>query len=123
MAEIIAIIILVGSLLGIGVILFRKIPVLVELPEVLEKSFQEPSWLKFKKKIKNIPGLKSFSFEMFLQKLLSRIRVLTLKTDNKTSGWLQKLREKSQKNKFQENDNYWKEIKKSTNQKNKDLPG
>jgi hypothetical protein len=114
MAEIIAIIILGTSLLGIGVILFRKVPLLVELPEASERPFQETFWLKFKERIKNIPGLKSFSFEIFLQKLLSRIRVLTLKTDNKTSGWLQKLREKSQKEKSQEDDNYWKEIKKST---------
>ena len=114
MDELIAISILIGSLLGIGVILIRKIPVLVELPEVIKKPSGEPFWLKLKRKIKNIPGFKSFSYEIFLQKLLSRIRILTLKTDNKTSSWLQRLREKSRKQKFQDNDNYWEEIKKST---------
>lgn len=115
--ELIAGIILFGSLLGMGAIILRKIPVLVGLPEVIKKPSGESFWPKLKRKIKNTPGLKSFSYEIFLQKLLSRIRILTLKTDNKTSSWLQKLREKSKKNKFQENDNYWEEIKKSTKNK------
>lgn len=116
-SELIAGIILFCSLLGMGAIILRKIPVLVELPEVIKKPSGEPFWPKLKRKIKNTSGLKSFSYEIFLQKLLSRIRILTLKTDNKTSNWLQRLREKSKKNKFQENDNYWEEIKKSTKNK------
>ena len=112
--ELAALIILFGSLLGMGAIMLRKIPVLVDLPKVIKKPSGEPFWLKLKRKIKNIPGFKSFSYEIFLQKLLSRIRILTLKTDNKTSSWLQRLRERSQKRKFQDNDNYWEEIKKST---------
>ena len=110
--EIIAGIILFGSLLGMGAIMLRKIPVLVELPEIIKKPSRQPFWPKLKRKIKNIPGFKSFSYEIFLQKLLSRIRILTLKTDNKTSNWLQRLREKSRKQK--PSDNYWEEIKKST---------
>ncbi len=116
-SELIAGIILFGSLLGMGVIILRKIPVLVELPEVIKKPSGEPFWPKLKRKIKNTPGLKSFSYEIFLQKLLSRIRILSLKSENKTGSWLQRLREKSKKNKFQENDNYWEEIKKSTKNK------
>jgi len=113
MTELIASIILIGSLLGMGVILFRKIPILVKLPEVIERPAGENFWLILKK-IKNIPGLRSFSFEIFLQKILSKIRILTLKTDNKTSNWLQKLRERSLRKKSKGNDNYWEEIKKST---------
>ena len=112
--ELAALIILFGSLLGMGAIIVRKIPVLVGLPEVIKKPSGEPFWPKLKRRIKNTPGFKSFSSEMFLQKLLSQIRILTLKTDNKTSSWLQRLREKSRKQKFQDNDNYWEEIKKST---------
>ena len=111
-SELAAVIILFGSLLGVGAIMLRKIPALVELPEVIKKPSGEPLWPKLKRKIKNTPGFKSFSYEIFLQKLLSRIRILTLKTDNKTSGWLQRLREKSRKQKL--SDNYWEEIKKST---------
>lgn len=115
--ELIAGIILFGSLLGTGVIILRKIPVLVNLPEVLPQIEKEKLFLRLKTKIKEIPGLKSFSQEVFLQKILSKIRILSLKSENKTGSWLQKLREKSQKNKFQENDNYWEEIKKSTKKK------
>ena len=116
-SELIAGIILFGSLLGMGAIMLRKIPVLIELPEVIKKPSGEPFWLKLKRKIKNTPGLKSFSSEVFLQKILSKIRILSLKSDNKTGSWLQRLREKSKKNKFQEDDNYWEEIKKSTKNK------
>ena len=118
MPELIAIIILLCSVVGIGVIIFRKIPVLVELPEVSPRKKRQKVPGFFQKgieKIKKIGPFKSFSFEIFLQKLLSKIRILTLKTDNKTSNWLQKLREKSKKEK--ENDDYWQEIKKSTKSK------
>jgi len=117
MPELIAIIILLCSVVGIGVIIFRKIPILVELPEVSPRKKRQKVPGFFQKgieKIKKIGPFKSFSFEIFLQKLLSKIRILTLKTDNKTSSWLQKLREKTKKNKSKENDNYWEEIKKST---------
>ena len=112
MIELIATIILVFSFIGMGVILFRKIPVLVELP-VLPQKKACPIILKFKEKIKTLNPFKNFSFEIFLQKILSKIRILTLKTDNKTSNWLQKLRERARKKKL-ENDNYWEELKKST---------
>jgi hypothetical protein len=113
MAELIALIVLICSLIGIGIILFRKIPLLLELPETIPSSF---NWQNLFFKIKNLNPFKGISIEILLQKILSKIRILTLKTDNKTSSWLQKLREKSQKKKIQENDNYWQELKKSTNQ-------
>ena len=115
--ELIATIILFGSLLGMVVILFRKIPVLVKLPEVLPQKVACPIFLKLKEKIKILNPFKSFSYEIFLQKILSKIRILSLKTDNKTFNWLQKLREKSKRKKIKENDNYWEELKKSTNLK------
>ncbi len=113
--EVVAVITLFGSLFGIGVILTRKIPILMELPEVIEKSFIKDLWQKLKEKIKNIFCSKSFSFEIFLQKILSKVRILSLRADNKTANWLQKLRERSRKKKpNKKNDNYWAEIKKST---------
>jgi len=117
MPELIAIIILLCSVVGIGVIIFRKIPILVELPEVSprKKKGKEPRFFqRGLEKIKKIGPLRSFSFEIFLQKILSKIRILSLKTDNKTFNWLQKLREKAKKNKSKENDNYWEKLKKST---------
>ena len=112
--ELVAIIILFGSFLGMGAIISRKIPVLVELPEVPARDSWKDTLSKLKEKIKTLNPFKSFSYEIFLQKFLSKIRILSLKSENKIGGLLQKLREKSQKKKNLENDNYWQEIKKST---------
>lgn len=111
MIELISLIILVGSTIGIGIIIYRKIPLLLELPETVPFHF---NWRVLMPKIKNSLPFKEFSFEIFLQKILSKIRILTLKTDSKTSSWLQKLRARSQRKKFEEDDNYWRDIKKST---------
>jgi len=110
MIELIAIIILVCSLIGMGVILFRKIPVLLTLPEILPQ--KESLISKMKKKIKELNPFKNFSYEIFLQKILTKVRILSLKADNKTFNWLQRLREKYQQKKTEKKDNYWEEIKK-----------
>ena len=112
--ELVAIIILFGSFLGMGAIISRKIPVLMELQEVPARDSWKDTLSKLKEKIKTLNPFKSFSYEIFLQKLLSKVRILSLKTDNKTFNRLQKLRERSLKKKNLENDNYWEEIKKST---------
>jgi hypothetical protein len=111
MPELIAAIILVSSLSGIGVITYRKSSQLLELPEA---SLVQLNWKDKLAGAKDFSLWKDFSFEIFLQKILSRIRILTLKTDNKTSTWLQRLREKSQKDKVKEEDNYWERVKEST---------
>ena len=128
MAELIATIIFFGSLSGMAVILFRKIPVLVELPSVPEKE-QEGSFLRTKRKIKELDFSEIFDFKNFLQKLLMRIRILTLKIENRTSKTLEKLRQKERiKNNFISNndnennykkDNYWQEIKEFSGKKNR----
>jgi len=111
MIELIATIIFFTSLVALAMIVFRKIPVLLELPETAPSQF---NWKELLIKIKNLLPFRNFSFEVFLQKILSKIRILSLKTDSKTSSWLQKLREKKQRKKFGEDDNYWKKVKKST---------
>jgi len=115
MPELIAIIILLCSVVGMGVIIFRKIPLLVELPAVLSEK-GEPFSLKLKKKIKELLPFKNFSYEVFLQKLISKIRILSLKTDSQTFNWLQKLKERTKKEKL-ENDNYWEKLKKIKKEK------
>lgn len=118
MPELIATIFLLSGFIGMGIIIVRKISILKELPEIIEEPLANNFWLKLKEKIKNTPCLKSFSFEVYLQKMLSKIRVLFLKADNKTFNWLQKLKKRSQKVKIKEkDDSYWKEIKKSTKNK------
>ena len=111
MAELSAFAIFFGSFLGIIVILFRKIPFLAELPE--QETRRQPKFFSaLKKRIGNNSFLKSISLDTFLQKILSKIRVLTLKLENKTALWLQRLREKAQKRKMKEKDNYWERIRK-----------
>ena len=108
------ILLILSSLAMLGLV-FKKLPVLAGLPIVQKKKFVwQPVFLKLKEKIKSLPFLKNFSFEMFLQKVLSRIRVLTMKTENKTFTWLSQLRKRAQKNYDKENDTYWEEVKKST---------
>jgi len=116
--EFAAIITLFGSFIGMGVILIRKIPALKELSNSHPSATLAPpliNWYKWLGEKIRIPRYFTMpAAEIFLQRILSKIRILTLKLENKTGSWLQKLREKSQKKKFKENDNYWKEIKKST---------
>ena len=111
MFPIIVSIIFLLSLIVLAVIIFRKIPLLLQMPETEPFRF---SWQGLLISIKDSLPLGNFSFEILLQKILSKVRVLTLKTDNKTSSWLQKLRERGQKKKFDEDDNYWREIKNHT---------
>lgn len=114
--EIITEIILFCSLLGMGIIILRKIPVLSELPEIpVDRINWKDILLNLKERIKNLSPFKSFSHEVFLQKILSKIRILSLKSENKIGSWLQKLRERAQKKKNLENDSYWEEVKKSAN--------
>ena len=111
MAELIAIIILFGGLVGMSVILFRKIPVLAQLPEISPIPSFNTRIRKILEKIKIIKHFKLPPLEIFLQKILSKIKILTLKIETKTEDWLRKLREKTQKKK--ENEKYWQELKKS----------
>jgi len=116
MLELIAVIILVCSFIGMGVIIFRKIPVLLTLPEIL---LQKESFIsKLKERLKKLNPFRNFSYEIFLQKILTKVRILSLRTDNKTFNWLQKLREKAQKKKTEKKDNYWEEVKKEIKNKN-----
>ena len=116
--EIIPIIILLVSLFVVLTIIFRKIPILVQLPEISEGHIKEGFWFKIKNRIRGFRIFHSFSFETFLQKILSKIRILTLRTDNKTSNLLQKLREKAQQKNLG-NENYWQELKGSAKKRKK----
>lgn len=110
--EISALLILIFSFLGIVVVLWRKIPLLVKLSQ--EDAGSGGVFSALKEKVNDTSFMQKFSLETFLQKVLSKIRVLIIKTENKISHWLQQLREKSQQKKLQENDDYWKRLKKLT---------
>ena len=120
MAEAVATTILITSFFGMSAILFRKIPSLMELPF----SKEEVSLvLKVQEKAKefNSLKLKPFSAENFLQKVLLRLKVLILKTENKISYWLEGLQQRSRiQSSFPEN--YWQELKKIKNKTEKRKP-
>ena len=110
MVELIAFIILLIGFLGMAIIITKKAPAFSELPQISEPTFKELI-LQFKEKVKNSNAMKGLSSEMLPQKVLSKIRVLSLKIDNKTSNLLQKLREKNKDKKIKEvEDNHWKEV-------------
>ena len=112
MAELIAKIILIFSFVGIIILFFKKLPALATLPENRQRFFINSLISFAKTRIENniIPILK---FDIILQKILSKIRVLTLKTENIVTNWLQILRQKAQEKNSKNNDNYWQEIKES----------
>jgi len=89
MVELIALIILVISFGGIVWILARKIPVLVQMPEVEEGIQKENIISILKKRIKKLSLDK-----VILLKILSKIRVLVLKIEKYVDGSLQKMRKK-----------------------------
>jgi len=118
MIELIATITLIGSLIGIGVTFIRRIPDLEKLPETERGSLKE-SCRKIWLRIKNLRFFKPDFFENFLQKLLSKVKVLAIKTENKCSLRLQRIREKSVKREKAKNDTYWQKLKKSLKSKKK----
>jgi len=121
MIELITIIILLGSLIGMGVILYRKIPDLRKLEDFKKEQISNKSILNPGLEIERRRFLKpDFSldstqhrFENLLQKLLLKIKVLTMKIENRISGHLQKLRERAQQRKKVNEDEYWQKLKKS----------
>ncbi|MEK7503846.1 MAG: hypothetical protein AAB577_02590 [Patescibacteria group bacterium] len=116
MFALISIIVFFLSLAGMAVILWRKIPALYKLPE-REFAFYNSLTVKIGKGMKKIPVVKNFSYDLYLQKTLSKIRVLTMKTENKTGHWLERLRQKNSKKNETRNDSYWDALKKAKDDK------
>ena len=116
MVELISIVVLVLSLAGMAMILWRKMPVLGKLPE-RDFAFGNSLANGVKAGLKRMPVIKGFSYELYLQKALSKIRVLTLKTESKTGSWLERLRQKNCKKNHTSNDNYWDTLKKAKDDK------
>lgn len=100
------------SFAGIIYVLGRKIPVLLNLPP--EPPGEEKEVVeKLKERLLNLRFAKLLSSpELFLQTLLSKIRILALRLEAKTGELLANLRKKSQKknnNRFSEN--FWDKLK------------
>lgn len=115
MLEIILLIFLLISLAGMVFIVAKKIPFLVNLPvKSLPSLPRESLLLRLKSRAKNLPAAETIHYEIYLQKILSRVRIITLKVEQKIAYWLEKLRQKSyQKRKNRPpKDNYWQELEK-----------
>jgi hypothetical protein len=110
MVDLTALIIFILSLAGLLFLLYKKSPALSALPQTADQSFD---WKGLFRGAKERLPLKDFRKEMFLQKILSRVRILSLKTESKTQKWLKELRMKA-KMKRNLDGNYWEKIKKST---------
>ena len=97
--EIVAVFVMIFSFLGMVFITVRKIPVIIELPN--NPNFIPGVNLKerFTREAKDVIKKKYFGIQILGQKLLSRIRILILKLDNRIFNWNLKLKEKSKKTK------------------------
>lgn len=116
MAELAAKIILGGSLFGIGTILFRKMPLLVEIPVSNGKR------LGWKGILLKLWGLVKFLKRLVLRLILPKIKVVGSAVEKKADIKLQGLREEAKARKNRKNDNYWEELKKAKDENNEDLP-
>jgi hypothetical protein len=116
--EIISLVLLVLSSAGLGVMVSRKAPELAAMPLPQGIFLKEETKARIKEKAKEVLKNRSNSFEKFLQKLLSKTRILSLKAENKLSNWITRLRERSME-RTKEIDSYWKEIKTSIKKKDK----
>jgi len=105
-SEIIFSIILFLGAAGMLFMISKKLPVVLALPD------EKIAPVNIKEMVSNLGSTKEIlSLEMALQKIIARLRILILKSDNKTFNWLQALKEKTKKTKFGENDTYWKDVK------------
>ena len=118
--ELILQIILFTSFIGLGVIVLRKIPALGVLPEENFSSFSKTKQiiaLKFKERIRKLNLLKDLSYEMILEKVLSKTKNISVKFESKMSNLLVEAKENTRQKEVRENDNYWEDLKKSTKEK------
>lgn len=114
MLETILIIILLTTAAMATIIVIRKIPELKEISIAEESS--KPRFRNIisglKQKARQALVFDSRSFEIFLQRVLSKTRCLILKIESRIGAWLQKLRQKSQRKNALKMDGYWQELKK-----------
>ena len=118
MQEITASIVLVTSLASLGYVVGRKIPLLLRFPVRQEGDSMREILQNAKTKIRGSASFKAVSSpHIILQTLLSKARIFSLRTENKTSQWLESLRKKAQEKKTAFSDDYWEQLKKDKERK------
>lgn len=118
-SELIASIAAVCSFSGLLFLILKKVPELKEAPEpelfFLKKDLKK----KIKEKTREVLKENSNTLEGALHKVLSKIRILSLKVDKRVSDWIVKLRNRSLE-RTKGLDSYWKEITASVKKKKDD---
>ncbi|MBI1971579.1 MAG: hypothetical protein HYS52_01915 [Candidatus Wildermuthbacteria bacterium] len=107
---VIALALFAGSILGLLYFSIQKIPLLLGLASERQEFLRGVRGRIANGKIAKFVS----SPEMFLQALLSKIRIFALKIEGKSADWLMRLRKKSQeKNGAQKfSETYWDKLKK-----------
>ena len=96
MVQLITFIIFTVSVLGIVFILYKKIPILVELPKNGHHGIKKPEFIAtIEKKIRD-RHFHFFEKQMLLHKLLSKSRIFILKVEKKIGDTLYGIRKKAQ---------------------------
>lgn len=118
MVELIASIVFIGSIAGIGIIAARRMPQAMReaqlSPEAKLLNFRDAAKNWFAVRLKNNRYLKDFSWIDFVQKRLLKVRVLVMKAENKINEYTVKLRERAENQKKKEEallDNYWHDLR------------
>lgn len=96
MVEFIFFIIFIISVIVLGTIVYRKLPVLTTLPQNGYHGLKKPEFIA---KIENNIKEHHFHFfekQMFLHHLLSKARIFILKTESKIDSRLQDIRKNAQ---------------------------
>lgn len=96
MIQLIAFIIFIISVLGISFIIRKKIPLLVLLPKNGHHGLKKPAAIANIEKVIRAHHFHFFEKQMLLHKLLSTVRVLTLKVERRIGDLLQGIRKKAQ---------------------------
>ena len=102
MEQLINLLIALGSLGGIAFILYRKIPLLLNLPPEKTEEVKQ-----------SVVGLlKAAVQEKILDTTLAKARNLASKTEARTGEWLEKLRKKSEQRKEEFGESYGDQLRK-----------
>jgi len=115
--ELIASITAILSFIGLAIIILKAVPQLKEMPEPEFVFIRKDLRKKIRDKTKEVLKENSNNLESVLHKILSRIRIVSLRVDKRVSDWILKLRSRSLERTKEGLDNYWKEIKASVKKK------
>lgn len=110
---IIALILFLGSFAGLLYLIGRKLPLILALPPKGKEGLMEFLGNGVRSSLQNSEVSKLVSSpELFLQKILSKARIFSLRAEAKTNDWLVKLRKKSQEKNGKFSSSYWDKLKK-----------